>query len=211
MKLWLKVVMMSVALLLHGSIAMAKYEEPDYKLIKKTKNIEVRWYAPTLIAQVAVQGSRDAAISSGFRKLADFIFGNNKSSTQKGASEKISMTTPVIQQANEKIAMTTPVVQQGNANQWTVHFVMPKKYTLKTLPKPNNKDISIQTTKPYKAIVIRFSGLSSQRNLRKHLSKLDDYIKNNGIKTLGQPIYAFYNPPWTLPFLRRNEIMYKLK
>lgn len=213
------------SLLVFGCAAMASYEEPTFKLIESYKNIEIRAYEPMIVAKVEVSGERGVAIKDGFRLIADYIFGNNqakepsKTSSEKipmttpviqQKNEKIPMTTPVIQQQNQKIPMTTPVTQQGKNNNWLVEFVMPKSYTLETLPKPNNPQVQLIEVPAYKAVVIRFSGMSSQTNLKKHLAELNDFVTNHKINVVGEPIYAFYNPPWTLPFLRRNEIMLKL-
>ena len=152
---------------------------------------------------MSVEGGRKEAISKGFRILADYIFGNN------APRQKINMTAPVTQQQGEKIAMTAPVIQQASdhGGQWKVRFVMPAEYTLETLPHPNNSQIEVLSIPAKRYAVIRFSGLAGKESLKKHLEKLVKYTKETNLKTLGAPIFAFYNPPWTLPFLRRNEVM----
>lgn len=195
-----------------NSYMMKDVKIPKYQVIQKAHgHIEIRLYAPMIVAEVTTQGSRQEAISKGFRILADYIFGNN----QAGAGQhKIKMTAPVLQQKSEEIAMTAPVMQSANEkgeDSWQVQFVMPETYTLATLPKPNNKAITIIQLPSHETISIRFSGKMSNASLASHLKKLNAYIKANDIKTEGQPQYAFYNPPWTLPFLRRNEISYQIK
>lgn len=193
---------------------MAKYEEPDFQVIESYDQIQIRAYKPMIIAEVEVMGERDVAISQGFRLIANYIFGNNESKTASTKSnEKIKMTVPVIQQQSETISMTAPVMQQQNANinNWLVQFVMPKSYTLKTLPNPNNTKVRLREKDGYKAVVIRFSGSSSARNLQNHLIELKNFVSAHKLNVIGGPIYAFYNPPWTLPFFRRNEIMLKLR
>lgn len=181
-----------------------KVPEPNYVLIKAEGNIEIRKYSAFLAAETEVGGDRDTAINKGFRILADFIFGNNS------AENKIAMTAPVIQQ-NAEISMTKPVTLQKKANTWIIRFIMPSGYTIVNLPKPNNHDIIILQVPEKKYVVIRFSGSSNEGNLSKYLNLLEGYISKNKLTVIGQPIFAFYNPPWILPFLRRNEIMFELK
>jgi len=195
-----------VLLAMSGTI-MSQVNEPKFKVIESHGNIEIREYAPLLVAEVRVEGERKEAISKGFRMLADYIFGNN------APRQKISMTAPVTQQQGEKIAMTSPVIQQASdhSGQWKVRFVMPAEYTLETLPMPNNRQVEVLSIPAKRYAVIRFSGLASQESLQRHLGELVKYAKETNLKTLGEPIFAFYNPPWTLPFLRRNEVMMEVK
>lgn len=184
---------------------MSPIETPSYKVIKLFENIEIREYDPLIVAQVQVSGDREIAINSGFRLLADYIFGNNVS------KEKITMTAPVVQQKGEKIPMTAPVMQTGSEDKWLVEFTMPSAYTMESLPKPNNPQIILKQKEAGCFVVVRFSGLWDQNSMKKNQDKLDAYVRNNGIEVSGSSIYAFYNSPWTLPFLRRNEIIYRIK
>ncbi len=180
---------------------------PDYTVLKKHNTIELRSYKPMLVAHVTVTGNRRDAANKGFKQLADFIFGNNTSPSSH--KEKIEMTAPVLQ--SEKIDMTAPVMQSNSdANNWVVTFVMPEKYTIKTLPKPNNNAIAIEEIAARTMIAIQFSGRPTPSNLERHLKTLQSYIKKNNISTTGSYEYAFYNPPWTLPILRRNEILFRI-
>ncbi len=156
---------------------------------------------------MSVEGGRKEAISKGFRILADYIFGNN------APRQKINMTAPVTQQQGEKIAMTAPVIQQASdhGGQWKVRFVMPAEYTSETLPHPNNSQIEVLSIPSKRYAVIRFSGLAGEESLKKHLEELVNYTKENKLQTIDDPIFAFYNPPWTLPFMRRNEVMMEVK
>lgn len=181
-----------------------KVPEPNYVVIKAARNIEIRKYPALIAAQVEVSGDRDTAINNGLRILADFIFGNNS------AENKIAMTAPVIQQ-NPDASLTKPDTLQKKGNTWTIRFIMPSEYTLATLPKPKNNAITILQIPEKEYVVIRFSGSSSQENLSKYENLLENYISKNKLTVIGQPIFAFYNPPWILPFLRRNEIMFELK
>lgn len=183
---------------------MSDVEKPKYQATALTNEIELRSYDPMLVAMVQMSGSRKDAISEGFRVLADYIFGNNT------LEQNISMTAPVEQQAGQKISMTAPVQQQQRSNSWMISFVMPKQFTLTTIPKPNNEMVKINEVPAQRFITIRFSGSNSDDNIRKNESALFNYITQNKINVTGEPKYAFYNPPWTLPFMRRNEIMVQL-
>lgn len=173
---------------LAGNI-MSIVEQPNYKLVLSKGEIEIRDYAPMIVAEVEVSGERKLAISEGFKILADYIFGNNTS--------------------NEKMAMTAPVIQQP-MGKWKVRFVMPKKYNFETLPKPNSKDIILIPCPARRLVVIRFSGLADDKNIQHHTDELKAYILAEAMEPIGEPIFAFYNPPWTLPFLRRNEVMIEI-
>lgn len=184
---------------------MSNVERPPYKILSSEKNIEIRQYNPMIIAEIKVQGERDKAINEGFRALADYIFGNNTS------QREIAMTAPVQQQVNEKISMTAPVQQQFRDGIWSVSFVMPSQYTIDTLPKPNNVNVTIKKIPEQKFAAIKFSGGSSKKNIALHEKSLVHFVKQNQIKMSGPAKYAFYNPPWTLPFMRRNEIMFLIE
>lgn len=204
------VVLLVIAYLAFYFISMRNVNEPPYTLISHQGNIQLRHYPPILVAEVRVSGEREEAINKGFRLLANYIFGNNTATTPE-SKHTIQMTAPVIQQASQKIAMTAPVSQTSQGGQWLVRFVMPEKYTMQTIPKPNNPKVKLIQTPPENFAVIRFSGTMSRANLAEHLSVLELYIEKHNLQTSGAPIYAFYNPPWTMPFMRRNEIMLKLE
>ena len=180
-------------------------EEPEYISIEKKDAFEIREYKPKLIAQVLVSGTFDSASNKGFRLLADFIFGNNK--TNEG-SKKIDMTAPVItRDTSEKIDMTAPVISEETERGWYISFNMPKQYTKETLPIPNNSEVKIIEVPSEKFAVITFSGLVREKKYTEMLNLLNEEIKKRNIEPIGPPILARYNPPWTLPFLRRNELM----
>lgn len=184
---------------------MSQVEEAKYKVVRVDNAIEIRDYTPMIVAQVSVEGDRKEAINKGFRMIADYIFGNNS------ASQKVAMTAPVIQQPNEQIAMTAPVLQQPDGNRWNVQFVMPTSYTMETLPKPNNAQVKLREVAGKRFAVIRFSGRASAENLQKHTEELSAYMTSQKLTALGAPTYAFFNPPWTLPFFRRNEVMVEIE
>lgn len=180
-------------------------ETPKYEVLERHGDIEVRRYEPMIIADVTVNGVRREASSQGFRLLADYIFGNNR------INEDIAMTAPVQQRASEKIAMTAPVQQVSEeADEWQISFVMPSKYSMASLPTPNNDRVILREIPSQTFIVIRFSGRSSDDNVQEHETQLANHIKENKIRVSETPKYAFYSPPWTLPALRRNEVMFEL-
>ncbi len=195
-----------------GGCAVGHTPEPSWKSVKKDGAFEIRSYDPMIVAEVTTTGPRKEAINDGFRLLADYIFGNNIS------AQKMAMTVPVTQQhkndASEKIKMTAPVTQQetGEQDQWRVRFVMPAEFTMDTLPKPKDSRVKIISVPAYQTAVVVFSGLNSDSNLNTHQDQLMAWIKDNNLKIKPSvtPTFAYYNPPWTLPFMKRNEIMVTL-
>lgn len=209
---------------LFTQVAMA-IETPRHTVTKTDGYIELRTYAPKIIAETVVTASYENAGNKGFRILADYIFGNNTvqsktnpnqaSQSQAAHSEKIAMTAHVIRSPNNassKIAMTSPVVQDKVASsedeqQWRIQFVMPSKYNMDTLPKPNSDKVTIKQTPETRYAVIRFSGFTGTSKVTKKTTQLKSWMQANGITPKGEPALARYNPPWTPPFMRRNEVM----
>ncbi len=190
------------------SNAMA-LELPKHRVLETVGSIELREYEPSLLAEVETVGERSAAIGAGFRVLAGYIFGGNQ------VGNKIAMTAPVTQvpepasKQGEKIAMTAPVTQESvgaaGDSRWRVAFMMPSKFTLETLPKPNDERIKFRVSEPVKRAAIVFDGFSTQSNLQSHREQLESFVKSRGLKTVGEYQMAFYNDPFTLPWNRRNE------
>jgi hypothetical protein len=181
-------------------------EEPEYTVIEQSEAFELRSYSPMIVAETRVSGSMDDASSAGFRLIADYIFGNNTS--RSGGNEKISMTAPVtMEPASEKISMTAPVSIEQEDGQWRVHFVMPADYTMETLPRPNNPAVTLREVTASNYAVIRFSGFTGEEKVAAKTAELIAWMDSKGITPDGKPELARYNPPWTLPFLRRNEVM----
>ena len=193
--------------LLLSNLLMAT-DEPKFTLVLKEDKFEIREYAPKIIAQVEVYGDFDDASSKGFKILADYIFGNNESID---GNSRIEMTAPVEMEAvSQKIDMTTPILTEGNNNTWVISFIMPDNFTLATLPKPNNKEIKIISLPREKYAVIVFSGLIRESSYQEKENLLNKFIKEKNLNTSGEIKIARYNPPWTLPFFRRNELMIKV-
>ena len=197
-----------IGIFLIGAIAagpvMSDVETPNYEIVKSQDAIEIRQYEPIIIAEVQMSGKREDAIGDGFRLLADYIFGNNI------ANQDIAMTAPVQQQESTKIAMTAPVQQQSAGNYWQVSFVMPSEYTMDTLPKPVNERVVLKEIPAKTFVAITFSGTNSDENVKAHEKILLEYVEANDLSVISTPKYAFYNPPWTLPPMRRNEVMIEI-
>lgn len=183
-------------------------EEPEFTVLFQEENLEIREYEPRIIAHVKANGDFDDASSKGFKMLADFIFGNN---TINNSSKKISMTAPVSASiSSKKISMTAPVIAENNNNEWSIAFVMPKEFTMETLPVPNNQNIEITALPKEKFAVVVFSGLVRESSYNKKVNLLNEFIKKKKLTPLSSIQIARYNPPWTLPFFRRNELMVKI-
>ena len=159
-------------------------EEPVYQVEKawETEQIEIRAYAPRVMAVTGMAEDSD----SGFRVLAGYIFGGN-------AEE-------------QKIAMTAPV-QQTMAGEKEMAFMMPAQYALEDLPEPQDQRVAFRQEPAYTAAVIRFSGWASADKADSHWQTLRRFLIAEGIDITGEPTLNQYNPPWTLPFMRRNEII----
>ena len=180
-------------------------EEPKYELIEKSGKLELRQYQPMLIAEVLVDGNMDQASGIGFRLIADYIFGNNI--TKAGNSQKIKMTAPVtIEPRSEEISMTIPISLKKNSGRWQVSFVMPRKYTLDTIPLPNNKQIMLRKIPARKVAILEFSGFVNEKNTASRAQELLKWMDKKNLISTGSIELSRYDPPWTLPFLRRNEI-----
>ena len=186
--------------------AMAAIEEPRFDTLRQSGDFEVRHYAPMLVAETFVAGDLSRASGDGFRLIAGYIFGDNVAATGAG-SEKVAMTAPVTMEAAGKIAMTAPVTTEAAGDRYRMHFVMPSKYTLDTLPRPRDSRVKLREIPAQRMAVIRFSGLAGDEKVRDKTEELLAWMTAEGLAPAGAPQLARYDPPWTLPFLRRNEVM----
>lgn len=186
---------------LPGCSAMA-VEEPAFKTILHEGAFEIRDYPALIVAEVTVTGAQKEAASKGFRLLANYIFGGNK------RSQKIAMTAPVVQErTGETIPMTAPVTQTKKSGAWIVRFIMPSNSSLETLPVPNDPQVQLRALPPASFAVLRFSGLAQEDDVAAKTAELMNLIKAHHLKSTEEPSLAQYNPPWTLWFMRRNEVM----
>ena len=197
--------LLSVILWSQSFLAMA-VEEPAFDLIDKSASFEIRQYRAQLIAETIVEGEMRTASNRGFRVLASFIFGSNRikeSGTDK--AEKISMTAPVTVEPQ-----TGSMAAAEEANRWRIQFTMPSKYSITNLPQPLSPAIHIREVPAKRYAVVTFSGLSGAEKIRQKTLELLNWMQTKQLQAVGQPQLARYDPPWILPFFRRNEILVEI-
>jgi len=174
-----------------AACASAPVEEPAYTLRQADGAFEVRAYAPTIIAETTVGGDAFASRFEGFGPLADYIFAKERD--------------------GEKIAMTAPVTQQATTSDaWTIGFTMPAGSSMETLPAPASGNVTLIEQPAHTMAVLKFTGLATERDMDEAKRTLMQKVASAGLVTTGEPVFAFYDPPWTLPFMRRNEVMIAL-
>jgi len=179
-------------------------EEPPFHAVLTDGDFEVRDYPAAVVAEVTVAGDQNTASSRGFRLLAAYIFGGNH------RRESIAMTAPVaLKPAGETIPMTAPVSQtrEGPNQTWVVRFTMPHAYTLASLPRPNDPQVQLRELPPSRQAVLRFSGWALEGAVKARTDELLAKASAHHLKIIGPVTLAQYDPPWTLWFLRRNEVM----
>jgi len=193
-------------------------EEPKYEVLLSDGPYEIRHYTSILIAETVVEGDMDEASNKGFRLIADFIFGNNQVADSL-TSEKIAMTAPVtLEPQSAKISMTAPVTVEPQSNEsdmqtaksWRVNFVMPSRYTLATIPKPKNNAVNLREIPGKHYVVLKYSGFNSVSRVQSKVQETTDWALKRNFKVVGTPQLSRYDPPWTLPMFRRNEIMIEI-
>ena len=178
-----RILVILISILILSSLAMA-YEEANYKVVKENKEYEIRKYSDRLVIETnSIEGN-------GFRKLFNYISGNNE--------------------VNQEIKMTVPVTQEVKNGNMTMQFYLPSKFNKDNAPKPSNSEIKILTIEGGYYAVIKYSGRSSDKNFFKNKDMLEKLLKQDNITIISPPIRASYNSPFTLPMLKRNEVMYKI-
>ena len=176
-------------------------EEPAYAVERRIGDVELRQYAPYVVAEVTVDGPADEAGNTAFPILAGYIFGKNQ------GERKLEMTAPVTQSAAPvKMAMTAPVTQAATPSGYVVQFVLPRDVTLETAPVPLDARVKLRQVPASRVAVIRYSGRWTQANYDEQLTKLQTTLRDAGVTWSGEPVLSRYNPPITPWFLRRNEI-----
>ncbi|ALL15336.1 heme-binding protein [Caulobacter henricii] len=191
----------TIAAVFLGTVAMA-VEEPAFKPVLKDGAFEVRDYPALVVAEVTVSGDQKQAAGNGFRLLAGYIFGGNRT------KQSIAMTAPVAQApASQKIAMTAPVTQIQGSKTWVVRFTMPSAYSLESLPTPNDPRVQLRQLPPTRFAVLQFSGLARPEAVAARTVELESLVTARKLTAVGPAALAQYNPPWTPGFLRRNEVM----
>jgi hypothetical protein len=188
--------------------ASMAYEEPLFSVVDSTDAYEIRAYEPHLVAEVAVEGEYEAAGSAAFRVLAAYIFGNNADSLTMAMTVPVSIT-PV----DDRAQVSVVGVDQSHAGngRYTYRFVIERQYTAATLPPPKDQRITIREIEARTMAVRRYSGSASEVNHRRNLATLRAVLDQDGRRVRGEPEFAVYNGPFTLPFLRRNEVLLELK
>jgi len=179
-------------------------EQPSYEVLESDGQLELRRYEPYIVAETLVDADFERAGNEGFRRLADYIFGNNRS------QQKLAMTAPVSQTTSERIAMTAPVSLHRQGELYRITFMMPSKYTLETLPEPVDTEVHLREMPGGLVAAIRYSGTWSQQRYEAHRTELESWIDAHGWTVSGEPIFARYDPPFKPWFLRRNEILIPL-
>ncbi len=167
-------------------------EEPAHRTEKLTRDVEIRHYGDRIAAQTTVVADEESARNVGFRRLARYIFGGNNN--------------------REKVAMTAPVAQESRRKgEWVIQFFMPAHMTMDTLPTPDDGDVELVTVSPATIAVHKFTGIPSRRAVASHTKQLMSTLEELGFEATDSPAAWFYDPPWTVPALRRNEIAVPVK
>ena len=178
-----KILLILISVITLNSQSMA-YEEANYEVVKENRNYEIRKYSDRLVIETnSIQGN-------GFRKLFNYISGNNEK--------------------KEEIKMTVPVTQEIKDGNMTMQFYLPSKFNKNNAPKPVNSEVKILTIEGGYYAVIEYSGRSSDKNFLKNKDILEKALKQDSLLVLSPPIRASYNSPFTLPMLKRNEVMYRV-
>lgn len=177
-------------------------EEPPHTTQRLSGSVEIRRYEQRIAAETTVSADEESARNDGFRRLASYIFGGNHRDTE------IAMTAPVTQQRGPTIAMTAPVAQSAasSAGEWTIRFFMPSKWTMDTLPTPNDERVRLTVVPPETVAVLTFTGDRSPEAVARHAEQLRNALRDSDFEPVGESAAWFYDPPWTLPFRRRNEV-----
>jgi hypothetical protein len=191
-----------VVLLACSTVGVRETEEPAFTVAAQLGEVQVRQYGARAAAETVVEADEKQARNIGFRRIADYIFGANHGGV------KIAMTAPVQQDAaGTAIAMTAPVAQSRDAaGHWRIRFFMPGSYTLATLPVPNDDQVRLVAVPPETLAVLRFSGTPDPDAVAARTGQLVATLENSAWRPAGAPVAWFYDPPWTLPALRRNEV-----
>lgn len=198
-----------------GLASIAGIATPEYKVLSQHDGYEIREYAPQIVAEVDVEGTFEESLNQGFRKLAGYIFGDNTApATGAGqGSQPIAMTAPVLEQATTSapIAMTAPVLEvESGLGARRVTFVMPREYTMETLPKPRDPAVRLVEVPARRYAATTFSGWVDATRAASMKAQVLEYLARDQQKPVGPPSLAQYNPPWTPPFMRKNEILVPL-
>lgn len=205
--MWIIIILLLIWIV--GSyLAIRSVEKPDYDVLEVRSWYELREYKDYIVAEVEVIWEREEAINSWFRILATYIFWGNEK------KESISMTSPVndIEKSSVNISMTVPVNDiQTDANTHIVQFILPSKYTLATLPKPNDNRVKIRKVEWFTAAALKYTLWATDEKIQNYKENLRKHLDNDNLKIVGKVISAQYNPPLSFPLMRRNEIIAEIR
>ncbi len=206
-----------------SGIWVSRVEQPTYQALASEGPLELRDYPALIVAETRTTGTRREALEKGFRLLADFIFGANTPSAVEPATQTpagtetaptdlktsaMEATSVQVSAKSVRIPMTAPVIQQADgAEGWLVRFVLPRTLTLETLPRPLSAQVRLMALPPARYVAFRFTGFVDEQKVKDATAAAEAYAKSLGKTPRGEPLVAFYNPPWTLPFMRRNEVL----
>ncbi len=185
----------------------SRVEHAEYSILEKKKGYEVRLYPKHIVAQTTVEGDYRTALNTGFRIVARYIFGGNVK------KQGIAMTAPVVarENVNQKIAMTSPVMATESNGSRVISFGMPKSYSMETLPIPTDDRVKLVQIPEEKYAAKRFSWFATEVRVDHFEKLLIEQLKKDNIEILGSVAYAGYNAPWTPPWMRRQEVLVKVK
>lgn len=179
-------------------------EIAPYNVLEQDGAIEIRHYESLVLVTTEMPGGMDEGRNEAFQRLFNYISGENQ------PKREIAMTAPVIMQnqnSGQKISMTAPVFMGKQGENQTMSFVLPAQFDVQTAPQPSNASVRLEEMKDHTVAALRFSGLLNEKSIQEHYVLLQNWIDNNDYRTAGPYMTAGYNPPWTLPAFRRNEVL----
>ncbi|MBC7457768.1 MAG: heme-binding protein [Bdellovibrionaceae bacterium] len=179
-------------------IGLRLNQQPDYTVIASDGDFEIRHYERTYLAQVSESGNRDEALKKGFHRLADYIFGKNSSNVENEEPHSV------------KMAMTAPVFHEEKDGKWLISFVIPAKYHISNVPRPLDTEIHLVEKNPKEVAVVTYSGTNNDEKMREHQASLQLWLDHKKIKTTSGFYFAQYDPPFTVPLFKRNEVFVKV-
>lgn len=184
-------------------VGVNSVEEASYRVLNKEGNYELREYAPYVVAETRVEAEFKEAGNIAFRRLFGYISGDNES------TQKVAMTAPVVAEPGkgEELEMTAPVMGEPVGGSWQYRFVLPASYSMQTAPIPLNDNVQLVAVPGETVAALRFSGLVSQEDVEERSEQLSAWMLSNNLQAASGPRWAGYDPPWTIPFFRRNEVM----
>jgi hypothetical protein len=197
--------LLTISNLACSAFGIRNWEEYAHEVVAEDGRFELRAYEPCIIATTQVAGNMGEASGPSFRRLAGYIFGDNI------ARDDIAMTVPVLREEknprSEKIAMTMPVTRAATEDGWTMSFVMPASHTMESLPRPNGRTVRLEEQPGVTKAAYRYSGLQRESDREKYGARLIEWARVQGYRVRSGLTLAAYDPPWTIWFLRRNEVL----